>query len=120
MLNNQEFIEGMNYQLSPLEFTTDISDKQKGTISIQEDKLYYFDKESYDYYVSKTRDTNPTYNDYEYEEIDSTNSIILDGVSIADVCENIKMIVKGNFNTPLVEEAIGSKTKKDVKQKRLI
>ena len=98
----------INYQISPLTFYVDISEPEKGTISIQEDTINYFDPYTYKVYTDKTNDETPTYNDYIQEGLKETNSISLDNFKVSEICKNIETIVKYGFKAPLAEVVINN------------
>ena len=94
----QNYNGELNYQLSPLQFLTDLTIPGQGTISIQEDWLFYFDEQSYNAYLE------PIGTDDEIEGIAPTAIYGLDSYSAEEMCGHVRGIYERGMNTPIMIE----------------
>ena len=104
LLRGQRYNGDLNYQLSPLRFLTDITIPGQGTISVQEDLLFYFDEQSYNAYVEKVGDPEPIASDYEIEEIDPSAIYGLDSYSVEKMCSHVRGIYNRGMESPIMIE----------------
>ena len=108
VLREQDYSGTMNYQLSPLRFITDFTIQEQGTISIQEDWMFYYDQVSYNAYVEKTRDQEPIGTDYEIEGIDPTAIYGLDSYSVGEMCKNVRDVYERGMDAPIMIEVLNN------------
>ena len=104
VLRGQRYNGDINYQLSPLRFLTDITIPGQGTISVQEDWLFYFDEQSYNAYVEKVGDPEPIASDYEIEGIDPSAIYGLDSYSVEEMCSHVRGIYNRGMESPIMIE----------------
>lgn len=104
ILNSQGFNYETNYQNSPIKFYVDMSDKEKGTVSLEANRLYYYDKDAYDNYVEKTQDDNPSHSDYKKEGIMEVNTFNIGRFKTSEMIKNMQTFLSYGLNAPLAEE----------------
>ncbi len=104
-----------SYLDSPIRFYMDITNEEKGTISIQECNLYYYDNFGLQDYIKKTNDTIPTNIDYINEGIRPSIKVNLKKISVDKMCSNMENLLTNGFDAPLAKEVIDEVEKKTTK-----